>query len=172
MSDQLASDLGLFLAHSLELEAESAERLREVGEVMRAHRQLELAALFDELAHHSDKHCDEVRAICDAHELPELTAWEYDWPDAEPPETAAFHVVNYDSSSREALEAMITLETNARDFYASVAHLTEDATIRSYATTFAEEEAQHAQLLQARLAALPAGSGRRRLDPDPPLEIE
>lgn len=172
MTDQLTSDLGFFLAHSLELESESAERLREVAHVMHAHRQEPLAALFEELAVHSDQHAAEVRAICDEHDLPELTAWEYDWPANEPPETAAYDTVSYESSPREALQAMITLETNARDFYQSVADMTQDETIRKYAALFATEEAEHARLLEARLIALPKAASRARVDTDPPLEIE
>ena len=155
MNQDLISDLPLFLAHSLELERESAERLREFADTMRHHQQHALAQLFAELAGYSDLHAQEIAAICEGHKLPRLKAWEFTWPGEEPP--------------------MIDQENAAADFYAAVAAQSSDAEIVKHAAAFAQEEREHASLLQARLAALQeTGSDAAAPAPDidPPQQPE
>ncbi len=154
MTNELVSDLRLFLAHSLELEQESAERLREFADTMRHHQQRALAELFDELATYSDLHAREVAAICEGHSLPHLKPWEFTWPDEEPPETGAYARLRYEMRPETALRLMIEQESAAADFYADVAARSADPEIVKYAAEFAAEEREHASLLQARLAAL------------------
>ena len=154
MNNDLITDLSLFLAHSLELEQESAERLREFADTMRHHRQQALAALFDELATYSDLHAQEVAAICASHDLPRLKPWEFAWPDEEPPETGAYADLRYEMQPETALGLMIRQETAAADFYADVAARSTDPEIVKYAAEFAAEEREHARLLQARLTTL------------------
>lgn len=175
MNKDLISDLPLFLAHSLELERESAERLREFADTMRHHQQQALADLFAELAGYSDLHAREIAAICEGHSLPRLKAWEFTWPDAEPPETSAYASLRYEMLPETALGLMIEQESAAADFYAAVAAQSADTEIVKHASEFAEEEREHARLLQARLAALQeTGSDAAAPAPDidPPHQPE
>tara|TARA_R110002110_G_scaffold111137_2_gene276819 strand:+ start:14323 stop:14850 length:528 start_codon:yes stop_codon:yes gene_type:complete len=175
VNQDLISDLPLFLAHSLELERESAERLREFADTMRHHQQHALAQLFAELAGYSDLHAQEIAAICEGHKLPRLKAWEFTWPGDEPPETSAYAGLRYEMQPQTALRLMIDQENAAADFYAAVAAQSSDAEIVKHAAEFAQEEREHASLLQARLAALQeTGSDTAAPAPDidPPQQPE
>jgi rubrerythrin len=169
MKRDVLSDLPLFLAHSLELEQESAERLREFADTMRHHQQAELAALFDELAAFSDLHTQEIAAVCEGIELPRLKPWEFKWPDNEAPETSAYADLHYEMQPEEALRLMAAQEGAAADFYADVAARSPDPEIVKHAAEFAKEERQHAALLHERLAALQA-SARDAAQPAPDID--
>lgn len=165
------TELPAFLAYSLELEKESAERLREFSAIMRTHNQHELAETFERLAHYSDKHAAEVEAICGDRELPEIPAWEFDWPGAEPPETCRYESLGYDMSVRQALEAMLAQERDSAAFYQSVADRSGNDEIRDYAAQFAQEEREHAAALESWLGKLDEGTAPAP-DIDPPREID
>jgi rubrerythrin len=168
---RILEELPVFLAHALELETDSAERLREFAGMLEQHHQHELAVLFTELAVFSDKHAEEVAQICSEHALPVLTAWEFAWPDAEAPETCTYDAVRYEMTAADALRSMLAQEVAAADFYADIASRSQHAEIRRYAAMFAEEEREHVVLLQAwqareRSDAVPAP------DMDPPHQPE
>ena len=164
------SDLSVFLAYSLELEQESAERLREFAGIMEAHHQDTLARTFTELAVYSDRHAAEVARICSSHNLPALKPWEFDWPGDEPPETSGYDAVSYEMTVRQALEAMLEQEQGSAEFYADVAIRTTNAEIREYAMNFAAEEREHARALEQWLKKL--GDDRSPPDIDPPQVVD
>lgn len=164
-------ELPVFLAYSLELERESAERLREFSAIMEAHNQRGLAATFNELASYSDKHAAEVETICRNRSLPGIRAWEFDWPDNEPPETYQYNGVSYEMSTRQALETMLAQERESAAFYQDVADRTPVSDIRGYALAFAEEEREHARALELWLAKVPVDN-ENMPDIDSPREID
>lgn len=166
MNRDILNNLSLFLAHSLTLEQESAQRLREFADTMSHHHQPALARLFLELAEYSDLHAQEVQAICSAHQLPELKPWEYHWPAEEPPETCDYGRARYDMQPRQALRLMLEQEMNAEKFYADIAEHANDSEVARFATEFAEEERQHAHMLEQRLTRLEATSDRVEPLPD------
>tara|TARA_R110000823_G_scaffold139607_7_gene269566 strand:+ start:29088 stop:29612 length:525 start_codon:yes stop_codon:yes gene_type:complete len=166
MKPELGSNLPFFLAHCLELEQESAERLREFADTMRHHQQHELAELFDELAVYSDLHTQEIAALCEGLSLPRLKPWEFTWPDNEPPETTGYANLRYEMQPDTALRLMIEQEAAAADFYATVAAQSDNPEIVKHAADFAEEEREHARLLQARLQTLPGPENTTPPAPD------
>jgi len=73
-----------FLAHALALEREAAERYMELAELMNAHGNREVWALFRDMVHFSTLHHEDIRRRVGDIELPKLRSWEYRWPS--PPE--------------------------------------------------------------------------------------
>lgn len=165
------NDLATFLAYSLVLELESAERLRELAEAMAQHHKPDIEELLLQLAAYSDKHGSEVQAICGDTPLPDLKPWEFEWPGAEPPETFDYAALRYEMTPRQLLEVALALEHNTADFYADIARRSTDDDIRLHADNFASEELNHAEALESWLQRLPA-VGFRRFDIDPAVEPE
>ena len=165
------NDLATFLAHSLALERESAERLREFANTMRGHNQHELADTFEQLAGYSDLHAAEVETICGDRKLPVMQAWEFAWPDLEAPETCQYDNVRYDMSKQEAIEILLAQEEASAAFYSDVARRTRDEAIRDFARAFAAEEQEHARALTQWMARVEQ-DGARVPDIDPPNLID
>lgn len=171
MKKALYQDLSLFLAHSVVLERESAERFYELAAMMKIHNNDALHALFLELARYSVDHVAEVEAICKSHQLPELKPWEYQWPDADAPENLDYGEVHYLLTPAEALEMVIKVEQSAEAFYRNVGIESDDEVIRRYALEFAAEEHEHAQAarrMKVRLMVTDGAKPDQKVDLDPP----
>ena len=158
-----------FLACALELEAEAGERYRELAVALEAHNNDDVAGFFLRMAAEAENHRQEVAELARGLELPELPAWEFDWPDDEPPETASYEAVHYRMTLREALELALANERAAGAYYAGVAARTSDEETARLAASFAAEEAEHEAALMAWLAELPATGGLHRIDDDDPV---
>lgn len=163
------TDLNTFLRYSLELEEESADRLREAAEMMEMHFVPDLERLFLELAEHSVKHCQQIRQICKDRDLPKIAPWDFDWPNAEAPETWEYAAIRYTMTAREILTNMLKVEQSAADFYQNIAKRSTDKAIQTYAREFANEERSHASSLEGWLRRLPEETPRSP-DIDPPPE--
>lgn len=160
-------DLDTFLAFSITLEEEAAERHDELADVMETHNNLGVAAAFRKLAHFSRLHAAEVRALAAGRALPRIAPWEFDWEDMEAPETTDPALVDYLMSTRRALEIAMSNERRAHDFYHALGMQGRSDDIRSTAMEFASEEQEHVELLQRWLDRLADDDGPRH-DPDPP----
>ncbi|PLW67699.1 ferritin-like domain-containing protein [Pseudohalioglobus lutimaris] len=165
MSTQPLAD---FLAHSVELESEARERYLELAESMAAHHNDAVSEFFLRMAEESRLHLEEVGGIAKDHDLPELKAWEFQWPDEESPETTSYEAVHYRMSLREAMLLALDNERAAEKFYASFARSSSDENTRKLAAQFAAEEASHAAQLVKKLGALPADSGQHLEEDDDP----
>ena len=168
MTPNPLEQLPVFLAYSLYLEQESAERLHELADVMLRHNRRELHSLLVKLAFYSEQHADEVQAICGDTPLPELHPWEYEWPDMEPPETAGYDSLGYEMTTRQLLEQALQLEQGAAEFYAGMASRSASEEIIRHAREFAAEEREHAAALEVWLDKLPPETDDRPVDIDPP----
>ena len=76
--------LGEFLAHALALEHEAAERYLELADMMEAHRNDAVSALFRDMVRFSRLHHDSIAERSRGIELPKLRSWQYRW--TQPPE--------------------------------------------------------------------------------------
>jgi hypothetical protein len=94
--------LAEFLAHSVELESEAQDRYGELADAMEGHHNREVAAFFRRMAEEAEHHLMEVTELAGDMVLPQLKAWDYDWPGTEPPETADYESVHYRMSLRQA----------------------------------------------------------------------
>ena len=162
------TDLPTFLAYSVALEEEAADRHDELADMMDVHNNPEVAATFRKLAHYSRLHAQEIRDHARAQELPKIAPWEYGWEDMEGPETADVAQVDYLINTRRALAVAMGNEKRAHDFYADIGRHAPAPDVRELAAAFAAEEQEHLALLEAWQARLPEFEDDSPYDPDPP----
>jgi rubrerythrin len=160
--------LRTFLAYSTELEQESEERYAELAEAMEAHHNREVAAFFRRMADEASHHLAEVTLLTAGEELPSIHAWEFEWPDAEPPESTSYEAVHYRMTLREAMQLALANERAAESFYREYGNGSDDAEVRRIAAEFADEEAEHAQHLELMLQDVPEVSELAREEDDDP----
>ena len=161
-------ELAIFLAHSVELEGEARERYEELADSMMAHHNLQVAEFFRRMADEAGQHLTEVAELAKGVVLPLLKAWEFDWPEAEPPETTSYEAMHYRMSLRQAMTLALDNERAAEAYYRHVAVGSLDADTARIAGQFADEELLHAKELQRRLLSLPEnGENLREEDDDP-----
>jgi rubrerythrin len=162
------TDLDTFLAYSLALEQEAADRHDELAAMMEVHNNPEVAATFRKLAAYSRLHAQEVRDRSRGAGLPRIAPWDFGWETMEGPETADIGDMNYLMSSARALEIAMGNERRAHDFYQSISRESPDGAVRALAAEFAEEEQGHLALLEEWRARVPESAGEEPFDPDPP----
>ena len=168
MSNLRYTSLEAFLAHAVTLEREAVEQLNEVAHMMEVHNNQELYELFNELAGYGLEHASEIEALAGDTELPNFKPWEYEWPDDESPETGDTTGLHYQMTAKQALKLALSSEVKAQHFYQDIANNGETEKIRSLAREFAEEEAEHVQILEQRLKITPDGGSDWAADLDPP----
>ena len=144
----LIADLPVFLAYSLELEKEAAERLSQFSLIMEKNKQPDLAETFKRLAKFSEDHANEVEKICEKRNIPLSAANNSDADNRESPETFHYDDAGFSMTTREAVQTMLVQEKASADFYAEVARRTVNPEIREFALTFAREEREHAEALE------------------------
>ncbi|MFT4766975.1 MAG: rubrerythrin [Glaciecola sp.] len=161
-----------FLAYSTELEQESQERYLEIAESMETHGNEEVVRFFHRMADEAGSHLAEVSLLCEGVELPQIKAWEFKWPDAEPPETTSYEALHYRMSLHDAMALALANERAVEQFYRDYAHNSTAPEVISTANGFAEEEKSHAQALELILEDVPEVSELARDEDDPPMMPE
>ena len=162
------AELANFLAHSLELESEARQRYDELAESMAGHRNLPVAEFFRRMATEAEHHLQEVAELAGDTILPELKAWEFDWPEAEAPETSSYEALHYRMGLFEAMQLALGNERAAERYYRDFASASDDATTVATATRFADEELGHAAELERMMAPLPRQAAQLREEDDEP----
>ncbi|MCP5128103.1 MAG: ferritin family protein [Pseudomonadales bacterium] len=152
----LNKQMALFLAHSAELETEAQERYEELAESMREHRNIPVADFFRRMVDEAGRHLEEVAELAADMTLPDLKAWEFDWPDAEAPETTSYEALHYRMSLRQAMQLALDNERAARAYYSDYADNCEDVETAEVARSFAAEESSHVAELERLMAEQPA----------------
>ena len=162
------TDLPTFLAYSVVMEEEAADRHDELADVMEVHNNPDVAATFRKLAGYSRLHAQEIREHAVTHELPKIAPWDFEWEGGEPPETADSDEVHYLMNRAQALRLAMENEQRAHDFYAEIAREAPNEAVRELAAEFAEEEKGHLELLKAWIEKVPESEDDAPFDPDPP----
>jgi rubrerythrin len=160
--------LDIFLAYSVALEEEAADRHEELADMMEVHNNPDVAATFRKLAHYSRLHAAEIREHAAGQELPVIAPWDFGWEDMEGPETAEIGAANYLMNVAQALLVAKGNEQRAHDFYRGISRESPSAEVRALAGEFADEEQEHLQLLEQWLARVPDEADEQIFDPDPP----
>jgi len=137
-----------FLALSMLLEFESADRLRELSSVMRQHHSDELAQLLDKLAGFSDLHGSEIQELSEGHVLPDLATMGVSWEGLEGPETTMYESINPDMNPYDVLQIALRNEIKGQDFYTNISLHSPDPEVRKLAAEFADEENEHVMMMQ------------------------
>ncbi len=164
----LSAELARFLVHSVELESEARERYLELAESMAAHHNDPVAEFFQRMAGEASLHLEEVEQLTGSDSLPQLAAWEFDWPDAEAPESTAYEALHYRMSLQQAVRLALASERRAERYYRRVADSSSEPETVQVARQFAEEEAQHAAQLEKILQELGPEPDHLRLEDDAP----
>ena len=162
------NELADFFAHSIELESEAGERYEELADSMAAHHNEPVAQFFLTMALEASHHLAEVSTLAKGLTLPELNAWEFTWPEAEPPETASYEALHYRMSLRQAISLALENERAAESYYRGIADNTRDEDTARIAGQFADEELSHAQELEKLLRELPENDAHIREEDDEP----
>ena len=121
------SELAVFLAHSVELESEAHERYLELADAMATHHNTDVAQFFRRMAREAELHLAEVNELAGDLPLPQLKAWDFQWPGSEPPETANYEALHYRMSLREAMNLALANEQAAERYYRQAARAASDA---------------------------------------------
>jgi rubrerythrin len=165
---QRMSDLDTFLAYSVALEQEAADRHEELADMMDVHNNPEVAATFRKLAGYSRLHAQEIRDHARSADLPRIAPWDFGWETMEGPETADIGAVDYLMNAARALQIAMGNERRAHEFYRAISLESPDAAVRALAAEFAEEEKGHLALLEEWRRKVPESPDKRPYDPDPP----
>ena len=161
-------DLDTFLAYSIALEEEAADRHDELADMLDVHNNPGVAATFRKLAHYSRLHAQEIREHGKDRILPVIAPWDFDWEDMEGPETADIGAVNYLMNTAHALQIAMGNEKRAHDFYFEISQQSQVEDIRAMAAEFAEEEKEHLELLKQWIERTDESTKEQPYDPDPP----
>lgn len=155
-----------FLAHAIALEHEAAERYLELADMMEAHRNDAVSALFRDMVRFSRMHHDSIVARAQGVALPTLRSWQYRW--THPPEAGGDEAFDVTLEAYDALRYARENELRALDYYSAVGMHSGDDEVRRLATEFAAEETEHVQALDDWLARTPPPSAPWRDDPERP----
>jgi rubrerythrin len=153
-----------FLAHAVALETEAAERYLELADMMEAHRNDEVAALFRDMVRFSQMHRDEIQSRVGTIELPKLKSWEYRW--SAPPEVGGEEAFDYMIEPWHALRYARENEVRAMEYYSSVGLQSSDPEVKRLASEFASEESEHVDALDKWLARTGRPSATFDTDPE------
>lgn len=153
-----------FLAHSIAMEQEAADRYLELADMMEAHRNDAVSKVFRDMSHYSELHRDSIRARVGAIELPQLKSWQYRW--RTPPEVGGEEAFDYLLEAYNALKYARGNEMRSLKFYRGVAEETQDPELKRLAGEFAAEEREHVLALDEWLARTPRPSTPIAEDPE------
>jgi rubrerythrin len=155
-----------FLAHALALEHEAAERYLELADMMEAHRNDPVSALFRDMVRYSRMHHDSIAERARGLELPALRSWQFRWSHS--PEAGGEEAFDYTLDAYTALRYARENEVRALDYYSAIGLSSSDPELRRLASEFAAEETEHVAALAEWLARTPRPSTPWRDDPDTP----
>jgi len=158
-----------FLAHAVALEREAADRYLELADMMEAHRNDAVSAVFRSMTRFSQMHCDAIKLRIGSTKLPQLKSWEYRW--TSPPEVGGEEGFDYLIEPYNALKYARENEMRAMQYYRSVAGESTDAEVKRLAGEFAHEETEHVAALDKWIELTPRPSMSWQDDPEslPPV---
>ena len=157
-----------FMAHAYAMEAEAAERYAEFADSMEVHNNREVAELFRKLSRIEQRHADQILEQMGWKQSPVASA-NYRWEGAEGPETADPTELHYLMQPYHALQIALHNEKRARDFFAHLAKVTNNAGVRQRALETEEEESEHVRLIEEWLKRTPKPDPNWEADQDPPM---
>ncbi|HLO79282.1 MAG TPA: ferritin family protein [Magnetospirillum sp.] len=145
-----------FLVYAARLEQEAALRFDELADVASSFANKEVADFFRQMAHFSRLHLDEARKRGGFHDLPEIDAGQFQWPDVESPESAAIWGADPHMDITQAMALALEAEQRGLAFYADMLKSSEDPEVRAMAREFVEEEAEHVAAIERWIVRLAA----------------
>lgn len=145
-----------FLVYAARLEQEAALRFDELADVASSFANKEVAVFFRQMAHFSRLHLAEAQKRGGFHDLPDIGAGQFLWPDVESPEAAAIWGADPNMDVIQAMALALDAEQRGLAFYANVLNDSDDPEIKAMAREFVEEEAEHVAAIERWIARLAA----------------
>ena len=140
-----------FYAHALAIEREAADRYEEFTAYFTDRGEDVLAGLCASLASMEREHFTELAAACASLNLPAIAARQYQWLEADAPESAARELLYRITTPRQLLEIALAAEGRAREFFVGIARNAPSAAVRELASVMAAEETEHVQWVRKAL---------------------
>jgi rubrerythrin len=159
-----------FMAQALVMEREAAQRYNDLADAMEVHNNREVAQMFRTMAGYEAKHAEQIMAEMNWVEVPGVPSGA--WPAMEPPESVSHDEVHYLMHPWHALKLALAAEERAEAFFAELARVATDESVRRAALELQAEETEHVALVKAWLAKVPQPEGDWANDPDPPRYID
>jgi rubrerythrin len=149
------------MAQAYAMERDAVLRYREFADVMQAHNNTEVAALFCALADQEELHAEQIALAMQWDEAPAVAA---------PPAPAApsLDEAHYLMQPWHALQLALQAEQHAFDFFGGIVAHCDDGALREAASEMQEEERGHIQMIKSWIARMPPPAGNWADDPDPP----
>ena len=149
------------------IETDAVERYTLLAEQMESHNNPELVAVFRDLARAEAIHAEEIRQQAQSIDVVELARQLGPWMEGESPEEADLGTAHYLMTPWHALQMALAGEQHALAYFKSVVESTSDLRIKQMAEEFAEEEAEHVNLVHRLLRKHRAPDESWSDDPDP-----
>jgi rubrerythrin len=166
------SSLADLFAVAYQIEADAVERYDLLAGQMETHNNQDLAAIFRDLARAETIHRDEIRRLAGDIDVVAQARRIAKWNRGESPEEADLGDAHYLMTPWHALQLALAGEKRALAFFSSVAETTKNPEIKKMAEEFAEEEAEHVNLVYRLLRKHGPPSETWSEDPDPPAPQE
>lgn len=162
--------LAELMSRACALEAEAAERYAELANLMSAHNNAEVAALFHKLARIESLHREQILRRMGWSTSPDPDAFRWETPEG--PETTDPGDLHYLMTPWHALRLAEHNERRAAEFFISLAAADVAADVRAEAAEMAAEEREHVRLVQEWLAKVPPPDAGWEQDLDPPNVVD
>lgn len=162
------ANLPALLAHAYAIEEDAHERYTVLADQMEVHNNPELAAMFRKLADIERLHAEKIRERASGMELPHMAPWDFNWLDAESPESSDLMEAHYLMTPHQALALALEGEQRAFRFFEQLAKRTSDNDIRKLAEEFAGEEREHIRIVEDLMTRYPEADEDWDDDFDPP----
>ena len=166
------TSLADLFAVAYRIEADAVERYELLADQMETHNNPELVAVFRDLCRAEKIHRDEIQrlagdidVVTHARQLP-------CWGRGDSPEEVDVGAAHYMMTPWHALHMALECEKRALDFFTSVMGTAKDSQVKRLAEEFAEEEAEHVNLVHRLLRRYPQPAASWSNDPDPPTAQE
>jgi len=150
------------------MEIEAAQRYAEFADAMETHNNLEVAAMFRTMAGYEGKHAEQILIEMGWSSPPEPPPGGYRWEGFEAPETVPIDEVHYLMQPWHALQLALACEEQAARFFAALAEVATQDSVRNAARELEAEEREHVALVRAWLDKVPKPDNDWAHDPDPP----
>jgi rubrerythrin len=160
------------MGQALQMEREAVARYTELAEMMEAHNNIEVAALFRQMAEYEGHHVAQILADMGWAEDAVTPRTPGAWTSAEAPETVPIDAMHYLMHPWHALKLALAAEQRAVNFFDALARTTTSDSIRRAAEEMRAEEVEHVELVLAWLAKVPKPDADWAHDPDPPRHVD
>lgn len=160
------------MAQALAMEREAVARYTELAEMMETHNNLEVAALFRQMAGYEGHHVAQILADMGWADDAVVARAPGVWSAAEGPESVPIDEMHYLMHPWHALQLALAAEQRAVEFFDALARSAPTEAMRRAAEEMRAEEVEHVALVRDWLAKVPAPDPDWAEDPDPPRYVD